>query len=244
MPGFILHLTAARMFLDAFPMKDERDVDFFMTGAFLPDVSSDKFHSHFRDPALTDRMVEIPDLERFLASYKDKLDDPLIFGYYFHLYVDRRFFLEYLPKIVTYMDSTHTITPVKAEVTLARIQKSGKILPLSKFLSDEYYYGDYTRMNTYLIERYHLPSNYHIDFPDPKIPGVDYEGIPSFIEMMKGYLTVPLEDAFSLQVFDLEDILSFLQTISTENSLFPDNLRQCKFCPDSLQSQFHCRQRR
>ena len=234
MPGFILHLTAAKLFLDAFPMKDAEDTALFMTGAFLPDVSSDKFHSHFRDPDLTDRMVQVPDLDRFLNLYEDKLDDPLIFGYYFHLYVDRRFFLEYLPKVVDYMDASHRITPMRDEVSLARIKKSGRILPLSKFLSDEYYYGDYTRMNTYLVDRYKLPSNYYTDFPNPKIPGVDFEGIPSFIEMMRGYLDVPLEDAFSLQVFDLEGVLSFLKEISTENSLFPDSLRQCRFYPDSL----------
>lgn len=233
MPGFILHLTAAKMFLDSFPMKGERDAALFMTGAFLPDVSSDKFHSHFRDPDLTDRMVQVPDLDRFLHAYGERLCDPLFFGYYFHLYVDRRFFLEYLPKVVDYVDDSYALTSKREDVRFARIRKSGRILPLSNFLSDDYYYGDYTRMNTYLVERYQLPSHYVTDFADPEIPGVDYKGLSSFIDMMKGFLTVPKEAAFDLQVFDLFDVLSFLEKISTETSLFQDNLHQCKFFQDS-----------
>ena len=63
MPGYILHLTAARMYLDHLPSEDslccdpKQQNDFF-AGNLLPDSVREKSRSHFRDPAYRDRMIE------------------------------------------------------------------------------------------------------------------------------------------------------------------------------------------
>lgn len=209
MPGFILHLTAAQMFLNL----HQEEKNPFLIGSFLPDVSDNKMLSHFRNPDYSNRMVQVPDLTRFTAEFKNNLKDPLFLGYYFHLYVDLRFFEEYLPTAVDYIDNNGTLSKYKNEVTFARIKKSGRILPLKTFLSDEYYYGDYTRMNTYLMHRYQIPSDFAIRFPDPCIPGVNFKKINKFIEQMHQYLSVPENAVNELRVFKIHDILSFLEKI-------------------------------
>ena len=55
MPGYVLHLTAARMFLDRLSgehpfCKDKILMNDFYIGNLLPDTVKDKSRSHFRDP--------------------------------------------------------------------------------------------------------------------------------------------------------------------------------------------------
>lgn len=100
MPGYILHLTAAKMALD---MIGKSDWDYKMKNAFyvgnlLPDTVRGKTASHFRNPKHRGAMVEYPDLEMFLAKYRPLLKDSSCLGYYFHLYIDRKFLKNIFPR--------------------------------------------------------------------------------------------------------------------------------------------------
>ena len=73
MPGYILHLTAAKMYLDkqtpASPLRqDEEGQNDFYIGNLLPDTVCTKNASHFRDSAYRGRMMEWPHPERFRAD--------------------------------------------------------------------------------------------------------------------------------------------------------------------------------
>ena len=63
MPGYILHLTAARMYLDLLPSTDPLKYnpifqnDFF-AGNLLPDAVEQKKESHFRDSSYRDYFIE------------------------------------------------------------------------------------------------------------------------------------------------------------------------------------------
>ena len=54
MPGYILHLTAAQMFLKTQKgqefFKTKQDKNDFLIGNLLPDATQQKESSHFRDP--------------------------------------------------------------------------------------------------------------------------------------------------------------------------------------------------
>ena len=73
MPGYILHLTAARMYLESIYSDDalcrdpQQQNDFYI-GNLLPDSVKGyeaKAVSHFRDPAYRECMMEWPHPERF-----------------------------------------------------------------------------------------------------------------------------------------------------------------------------------
>ena len=62
------------MFLD----HSEND---FCVGNLLPDATSDKKVSHFRNPEYYGNMIEYPDLELFLEKYKESLKNT-VEGFY------------------------------------------------------------------------------------------------------------------------------------------------------------------
>lgn len=96
MPGYILHLTAAQMFLKTQKkgqkfLKTKQDKNNFLIGNLLPDTTKIKARSHFRDPKYHDRMIEYPETSWFIKKYKHLLSNSSVVGYLFHLYIDRRF---------------------------------------------------------------------------------------------------------------------------------------------------------
>ena len=220
MPGYILHLTAARMYLDHLPSEDslccdpKQQNDFF-AGNLLPDSVRDKSRSHFRDPAYRDQMIEWPHPDRFRQKYRNLMRDAGCRGYWFHLYIDRRFFRDYIPRVAEFLDESGTVTDRRAETAYVLVKKSRERVPLSRYLSEEYYYGDYTRMNTWLAEKYHLPKT--LETPEnPGIEEVDYRDLKKVLAELRGYWGVPEEAALRLKVFDREDLLEFLEKAAVE----------------------------
>lgn len=230
MPGYILHLTAARMYLDHLPPVDplccdpKQQNDFF-AGNLLPDSVQEKSRSHFRDPAYRDRMIEWPHPEQFQRKYRDFASDASCRGYWFHLYIDQRFFRDYIPRVAEFFDENGAVTDRRDETAYVLVKKSGERIPLARYLSEEYYYGDYTRLNTWLAERYHLPDE--LNPPEnPGIEEVDYRDLGRVLEELRGYRGVPAEAAEQLKVFDREDLLKFLEKASAE-AVFEHPVQEC-----------------
>lgn len=214
MPGYILHLTAAKMALNY--IKYPIDTNAFFIGNLLPDTVRDKRESHFRNWRYRDRMIEHPDLEMFLRKYKSLLSDSSCLGYYFHLYIDYKFFTEYVPEIVTLLDENEQAVTKKDQVVWVKINKTGKLIPRGKFYSDEYYYGDYTRMNTYLVEEYQLLLELGTDIKNPGIEEVDYADVKNVLDELHGYLDVPASAVEELKVFEVESLMKFLGKVTKE----------------------------
>lgn len=215
MPGYILHLTAAKMYLDALPDTDplSRCADWqndFYIGNLMPDAVADKTESHFRDPRYLDRMVVWPRPEEFRRKYRDHMQDPVFRGYYFHLYIDKVFFSEYLPAVVEFLDKDGCETELRKEVQAVRLKKSGQMITLDQYLSEEYYYGDYTRMSSWLYKKYHLPEELYVSCYS-EIEETDFSRISGILKVIKDYRKVSVESAQSLQVFDRTKLTEFLQ---------------------------------
>lgn len=221
MPGYILHLTAAHMVLDMLPKSSElhhnsKAQNDFLIGSLLPDAVKEKTASHFRHPDGRGNIVEYPDLDLFLRKYRHLMGNSSCLGYYFHLYIDRRFFREYLPEIVEFMDYEGRMTIRVTEVAWVHIRRTGEKIPVREFFSDKYYYGDYTNMNTYLVKRYHLPIQpgvLDINAENPGIEEVDYADIGRVLDELQEYLVVPADAINKLKVFDVEDLLKFLENV-------------------------------
>ena len=137
MPGFILHLTAAQMLQShlheypdfPYPIQSVND---FLVGNLLPDATDQKELSHFRNPVYRDKMMVFPDLTRFTAKYNSLLSDSSVLGYYFHLYIDRRFFKDFIPEIVDFYDETGQITDIKEEIATVYIRNFQTYIPFEK----------------------------------------------------------------------------------------------------------------
>ena len=215
MPGYILHLTSARMFLDRLPAESPYRSDPQMRNDFyienlLPDAVSPKNASHFYDPEFCDRMIVWPRTEVFLEKYRERMRDPVCLGYYYHLYIDKKFLKEYLPGVAEYYDRNGRRAQRKHEVSEVRLKRNGERIPRDRYLSEEYYYGDYTKMNTYLCERYQLPENLRAD-REPAIEEVRGADLEAVFEMIREYRKVPAEAVRDVRVFDVEDLLDFLE---------------------------------
>ena len=215
MPGFILHLTAGKMLLDDIKentiLKEDEDKIMFMTGCIIPDVAIRKRKSHFRNTQQQGRIMQIPDLDLFNKKYGDRVDEPIFLGYLFHLYIDRRFFEEYIPKAVKIIDDEGNETGYIKTGKKVYIKKTGKLVDVDEYRSEKYYYGDYTRMNTYLINKYNISLDMFDNIKIPYIEEVNMDGYDDFVSKMKGYLDVPEEAVNNLEVFDIDDVLKCIK---------------------------------
>lgn len=218
MPGYILHMAAAKMALAHMKLAP-KDENAFLIGCVLPDATRNKKLSHFRNPNRYGMRIEYPDMALFDAKYRPLMDSAVVMGYHFHLYVDFRFFTEYLPTIVEFRNEVGDVKELKKDVTHAKIKKTGEIVPDMVFFSKELYYGDYTRMNTWLAEEFQVafdPSDFDFDIDNPGIDEIDVREAKKVFEELQDYLNVPIEEADHLQVFDKEALVLFLKGIAND----------------------------
>lgn len=189
----------------------------------MPDTTKDKARSHFRDPKYQGNMVEYPEISRFVRKYHNILHDPSVMGYLFHLYIDRKFFKEYMPRIIEFRDKEDRVEEKMNKVKYVILKRTGEKILKEDFFSEKYYYGDYTKMNTYLFNHYHIPIRLDPEVNNPGIEEVSYRNVKNVLKELEGYLTVPEEAVKNVKVFDVEDLLSFL-----ENSVEKYNPWNCE----------------
>lgn len=218
MPGFILHMTAAKMLFDKHKGTDGLSIDFdaFQTGNLIPDSVSDKTFSHFRHPNRKEKLMVYPDLNLFLDKYQHLLHISSCLGYYFHLFIDRVYARDYIPQIVTFYDINGQEASNRKDITHALIKRTGELIPIKTIFSDEYYYGDFTKLNTYLIKRFGLSTDLACDVVNPGIEEVDYADIKKIQKQLQGYLDVPEDAVNELKVFSIENLLKFLEKATEE----------------------------
>ena len=192
MPGYILHLTAAQMFLKTQKgqefLKNKQDKNDFLIGNLLPDTTKIKARSHFRYPKYHDRMIEYPETSWFIKKYKHLLSNSSVVGYLFHLYIDRKFFKEYMPRIVEFRNAQDEKEERRDMVKDVLLKRTGQRLSKQDFFSEKYYYGDYTKMNMYLVNRYQIPTTLDPNISNPGIKEVDYEDVKQVLKELKTYI--------------------------------------------------------
>ena len=185
----------------------------FEVGNLIPDSVADKTFSHFRHPARNKKLMVYPDMDLFLNKYRHLLSDSSCLGYYFHLYTDRIYAKDYIAEIVEFHSSDGCIASDRADITHAFIKRTKELVPIKTFFSNEYYYGDFTKLNTYLLQRFQLSTDISETIQNPGIDEVDYTDIRTIKTQLKSYLDVPESAIQSLKVFDIEHLLSYLEQI-------------------------------
>ena len=141
---------------------------------------------------------------------RQQLANDLYLGYYFHLYIDKRFFKDYIPQIVSFYDKEGKITDIRNEICSVLIHKSNQCISLTDYLSEKYYYGDYTKMNRYLVEKYQLPTELYPHLPQNGIEGIHSEDMNGLLSMLKKFMDLSPCAVEELTVFELSPLLEFL----------------------------------
>ncbi|MDO4941814.1 MAG: hypothetical protein Q4E73_03105 [Lachnospiraceae bacterium] len=189
MPGYIMHMAEANLILNEIGKdKDEQWKRLFIAGNLLPDTKKkqEKVTSHFWAPDTLGDMAIAPDLELFLNKYRGMLHDPIVLGYYAHLYLDERFVNIYWKDMVSFYDDLGNIQKKKKDITRAEIKKNGQIVSRDQFFSGEYYYGDYSKLNRYFVDKYsiELGKNY-ADIAECPIDEVDERDLHQVLDELK-----------------------------------------------------------
>ena len=212
MPGFILHMAAAKMLFEKLkkarisPDEDFLDWNAFQVGNLIPDSVTDKTFSHFRHPDRKEKLMVYPDLDLFLDKYRQLLTDNSCLGYYYHLFIDRVYAKDYIPQIITFYDMNGQEADNRADITHALIKRTGELVPIKTIFSDEYF----TKMNNYLMNRFDLSPDIVCDVMNPGITEVNYDDIVKIKKQLQDYLHVSEEAVNELKVFDVEEFIQFL----------------------------------
>ena len=111
---------------------------------------------------------------------------------------------------------------MRDEIATVYIKKSRTSIPFSRYLTEEYYYGDYTRMNTYLVNRYCIPLDLNPNVTNPGITEIQYENVQQVLDLLHHFLSVPPEAAQDLKVFPLEELLAALEQYVEEFLAVPN----------------------
>ena len=192
MPGFVLHLLHGKMCLErgGYPFSEEETAR-FRIGLLMPDsnkaeripIPDDR--SHFYAPDQQGKILKVPDLDAF--PYIGQLDNPFVLGYAAHLYLDRRFFGEYFPRFVRFLDADGQSAQDESRVCQAFLTRSEKRVCVEDFFTEEYLYGDYTMLNRYLVGRYAIEPVREAVVDNP-VSEVDMANLPAVLQSLEQYL--------------------------------------------------------
>lgn len=218
MPGYIMHLAEGKCIEDCMA---ERGIRFnkeeemlFTAGLLLPDTKKkrEKVTSHFWNPGDTDKLAIPPDLSLFLEQYENRLCEPLMFGYYAHLHLDRKFVTDFWPENFRFLNEAGEERVLRSEIKQVKLLLRGKTVPVDEFYSGRWYYGDYSRMNHWFQKRYALSVPVFSGFPDPHMSQVKGEELAFVLEDLSGlFERMEKSEKEPLRVFDEERLDQFLQ---------------------------------
>lgn len=216
MPGYVVHLTAAKLWLEQQEKKSSEEwTEKFLIGNLLPDAVEDKNETHFRDPSTEGNRVQYPEISKFLEATQGFEKTPFWWGFYYHLYIDACFFREYMPKLVTFLDENDREEQKISRIVRAKIKKSGRYVSQEMYFSEAYYYGDFTKMNEILMKRFDISFDWKYQKDLPKVWRKRVERqlfeFGKFAEQSK-------KVTGDYTVFNLEDLILFLREKAKEFS--------------------------
>lgn len=214
MPGYVMHLAVAGQIIKLCGIKDEKFINEFELGNIIPDAValSDKRQSHFWDDDTWTKFVRKPNLKLFLDKYggaHSRFREPYVFGYYCHLYFDRRFLEKYWQKHFRFYDDSMREAEGFDEVKKVLLKDNGKIYDRWDFFSDKYYYGDYTLMNSHMLDKYNvkIPEYESVQAEIDEINTIDAKSqlkkLLELIDMNSDVSSKPRLKVFNIEEMDL-----------------------------------------
>lgn len=218
MPGYVVHLALAETVLKRNNISDDNFAYMYRIGSIVPDTekTGHKEKSHFWSEDILSHFVRMPSLEMFLNKYEDVINEPYVMGYYSHLLLDYKFVTEYWKKHYEFYDICGNVCDAYTDVRQVCYLDTGELISRADFFSEKFYYGDYDRMNSYLMFKYNIiPPVYKDDVIEKGgIQEVCSEASKYSLEKMLNYLRsekykdekAVCETCLKLKVFDIEEL--------------------------------------
>ena len=175
MPSYIGHTACGYELLKHLNLS-KKEEEKFIIGNLVPDIKQvdidytlDEFVNkrniqkkkrvtHFRKD--TNKILEYPHCRIFLEKYESEVQKYVeTMAYFFHLYTDFCYFKYFLPEMISFYDSDYHEVDEKDNFYYVKIHKSDAFLKASTFFSKikkESLYKEYTRSNSYLIQKYKI----------------------------------------------------------------------------------------
>lgn len=181
MGSAVMHLCIGKKIAKKMNNSDRKE---FLIGNLAPDLSKltnqSRYISHFlKKIVINDSEREVPDLDKFLNKYKERLNEPFIQGYLCHLISDDIWFRDYIPNHVI------SITEDKKQILLRDVDD---YIPYDDF--KKMMYDDYSKTNKYLFDLYKLNLKRfdNMDIDEPKMEEFEFQEIHKLIEQISYYL--------------------------------------------------------
>lgn len=194
MASSMIHIAVA----NEINKKLNRDSSKLLIGSIAPDLSKQvgetKVKSHFLD----NNDTNIPNLDRFLEKYSDKLNDDFVLGYFIHLYTDYLWFKYFTPEVY----DKDIITKL-----------DGTVVKCTGRMAEMYIYNDYTNMNAQLLDIYNLDLKiFYNDIPeiDNIIEEIPMDKLNVIIDQMS--IIIENSKVTKDLVFNIENIVQFIET--------------------------------
>lgn len=187
MASYIIHMAVAKEINKVLKRNEAK----LLIGSIAPDISKclnqSKIKSHF-----IDNKYDLPNIDKFLSIYKNKLNDDFVMGYYIHLYTDLLWFSHFLPE------------KINNNKMIQNLDDDWRLMCV---------YNDYTSLNIPIIKKFNLDLDllYKENIYDiPKIiDGFPYNELDKLfdnaIKIIKSNNTEPI-------LFDIDDINEFIDT--------------------------------
>lgn len=204
MPGLLHHLSFAETVYRMLEMYIKLDKFSFMEGNIIPDLATDKAHSHYRVGASASGFF-VPDM---VLVKKDlfRLEDPVKFGMYCHLYLDYHFIEDFLiPEFIWDAETMKVTNP-----------RNHKEWDVQTFFSPSAMYGAYMEVSQLLIRDGHI-SLVTVEelpelLPNTGLSVFDTRRDKSWKERLQEYLSQGKD--YKGEVFDYDKLLDFFQKIA------------------------------
>ena len=220
MPGFVIHLLHGKFILEKMlPNFSDDQVERFMQGILMPDSNTgkEKDISHFISPLSSPEncIWQIPDLGVFVSKYRSHLSEPFVLGYLAHLYLDKNFFKYFSSHYISFLDENKNKTLDNTMIKEVYITRNNEYISVDKLFSEEYMYGDYTKLNPVLIDKYSLEIPDKIQVKNP-IDEVDLQKFEDIIQELQKYFSSTPSNNVQLKVFDQIELENFVRDEANE----------------------------
>lgn len=223
MPGYIIHLTEAKMIGEILQKQKARDYSqewekAFFYGALLPDAvkKAKKGISHFWRKNAEDQIAIVPDIDNFLNKYTVTEKDSLSLGYLAHLHLDKVFWQEYIRENVSFLDIDRCRTESAGSLKYVFVNKKKIYITPKDFFSEKYLYGDYTKLNIPLIRKYALKIPVFDKEYTNVIEEADNLEMENLLQKLNQYLLKQKHNDHELKVFQQENLEQFLRNTAVK----------------------------
>ena len=199
MASVIIHLAIAKELRNKLDIDNEYD---YYLGSIAPDIARqiglDKNISHFSG----NMKNEIPNMDLYAKRYPTFKYNSFDLGYFIHLYTDKFWEEEFIPKITN-----------KDIIKLL----DGTVLNLGKDEIVNLIYSDYTNLNIQIIEEYDLDlSLFYEEFKIPDTPIIE---IPTNkLDILLNKMGIIIENSKSEKqyMFDIYTVKNFIEEITNK----------------------------